>query len=250
MVAAELYFDGANGRLLQAKQYPTQGRSDKINLPIAAGDSFVFNSLHEAIASPTLIINPTGLLFLEEREVENGRYQLGIIAESSAGEMAETFTSVNVHHTPITSTNPTHIDPYHAIAFRYPANWTEPTRNAIVQSGNISNTVAASISFHSPLPNGGNALSLKQDALHRFGDVHLLFEEGIVLDQRRGLRTVYGYKDAASELHTGVLLTAVNNNIGIIIDIDGLQANEAETLATATLIQESWQFLPTQIIGH
>ncbi len=244
-VAAELYFDGVNGRLLQARQFPTTGNRTPTNLPISAGDSFTFNWLHEVANAPTLTINPTGLLFLEEREVENGRYQLGIIAENSAGEMAETFTSINVHHTPISGTAPSHIDPYHAIAFAYPSDWEEPTGGPIVQTGNISQTVTAAISFHNPLPSGGNALSLKQDALQRFGGVHLLFEEGIVLGERRGLRTVYGYEDVAGELHTGVLLTAVNNNIGIIIDIDGLQTDKAETLTAAALLQESWHFLPT-----
>ena len=246
VMMAELYFDGVNGRLLQAKQLPTQGKPAPINLPIAAGDSFTFSWLREGADAPTLTINPTGLLFLEERELENGRYQLGLIAENSAGEMAETFASVNVLHTPISSTAPSHIDPYHAVAFAYPPDWTAPTGGAIIQTGNISHNVTAAINFY-PLAIDGNALSLKQDTLRQFGEVHLLFEEEIVLGERRGLRTVYGYEGADGELHTGVLLTAVNDNIGLIIDIDGLAADEAETITAAAILQESWHFLPTRI---
>lgn len=243
-ITAELYFDGS---LTQATQFPTTGNRTPINLPIAAGDSVTFDWLHEGNA-PTLTINPTGLLYLEERALENGRYQLGLIAENSAGEIADTFSSISLNHIPISSTNPIHIDPYHAIAFDYPPDWTEPTNGEMVQTGNISNTITAIINFADGLPNSSNALSLKQDALLRFGGVHLLFEEEIVLGERRGLRTVYGYEDEDGELHTGVLLTAVNDNNGIIIDIDGLQSDEAETIAAATILQESLQFLPTRIM--
>jgi len=246
-VMAELYFDGENGRLLQATQFPTTGNRAPINQPITAGDSFTFDWLHESGDAPVLTINPTGLLFLEERGLENGRYQLGLIAENDAGKMVETFSSISVHHVPISRTHPTHIDPYHAVAFAYPTDWTVPTSGSLIQTGNISNTVTAAISFHSPLPSGGNALSLKQDALNRFGGVHLLYEQDIVLGERRGLRTVYGYEDGAGVMHTGVLLTAVNDNIGIIIDIDGIAADEAETITAAAILQESWHFLPTRI---
>lgn len=245
-LTAELTFDGENGRLLQASQFPTTGNRTPINLPIAAGDTVTFNWLRE-VDAPILTINPTGLLYLEERMLENGRYQLGLIAENSTGERAETFASISLNYAPVTSTNPIHIDPYHAIAFAYPSDWIEPTNGAIVQTGNISNTITAAINFTAPLPNGSNALSLKQETLLRFGGVHLLFEEEIVLGERRGLRTVYGYEDGAGQLHTGVLLTAVNDNIGIIIDIDGLQSDEAETITAAAILQESLQFLPTRI---
>ncbi len=239
-IEAELYFDGV---LLQARQLPMQGRAAAINLPINAGDSFIF-----AESGLVLTINEAGELYVEEKGVDNGRYTLTITAENSAGETAEASTVFAVKQIPISISDTVYIDPYNAVAFQYPPDWTAPARDGnLIQTHTISESVAVMITIVYPLSTGSNALSLKQSALLHFGGVHRLFEEEIVLGERRGLRTVYGYESEDGERRIGVLLTAVDDQTGVIIDIEGLQLNQDEITEAASILQESWNFLPTRI---
>ena len=55
-----------------------------------------------------------------------------------------------------------------------------------------------------------------------------------------GVRTFYGYFDAATVQRTGALLTFLQEDIGFIVDLDGPAADEAAIIGLADELAGSW----------
>jgi hypothetical protein len=86
-------------------------------------------------------------------------------------------------------------------------------------------------------------VTLQAQTLNLFGPVDLLFAEDTAVAGRQALQTAYGYTDKDGSAHTGVFLAFAHDGMGYVVDVDGLQADEAATLTAVSTIAASWQFV-------
>jgi hypothetical protein len=81
--------------------------------------------------------------------------------------------------------------------------------------------------------------------LNQFGPVDVLFEEDTAVSGQLTLRTAYGYDGNDGTPRTGIFLAFVRNGVGYVVDVDGLQAEEAATITAVDMLVASWQFVDT-----
>jgi hypothetical protein len=89
----------------------------------------------------------------------------------------------------------------------------------------------------------GAPADLKNFALSQFGDVTILFEDQVSIDNIGALWTAYGYEGADGP-HTGILVAFIRDGVGYTVDMDGVQSAEEQTLALMNTFVENWLFRP------
>lgn len=213
-----------------------------------AGDSFqVFDRCllaDDAIQSNLgveLIFQDGGQLDLELRPLTTGNYFLQLVA-SSLTNSATSRTDFAVQNDFLLPDYQVYINTVYGFQFLYPTAWQRPQ----LQDGRLvtgDNATTQTITIH-PDMNGRAPADLKNLALSQFGNVTILFEDQVSIDNNTGaLWTVYGY-NAANGSHTGILLAFIRDGIGYTVDMDSLETAEAQTIALMNTFIDNWLFRP------
>ena len=71
----------------------------------------------------------------------------------------------------------------------------------------------------------------------------ILFADDTAVAGQLALRTAYGYVDENDAARTGVFLTFVRHGVGYVVDVDGLQVDEAATVTAVAALADSWRFV-------
>lgn len=188
-----------------------------------------------------------GKLHYDWRPLPDGDYFIGFQAHNTAGASDTALTNLAIANAELPTGDTAYLDPYVGYQFLYPASWYRPEyRNNALFTTNISGTTTMQISLFPDLVST-SALDLKRQALQTFGGVDLLFEADLVIGNYGGLYTAYGYTDGEGNLHSGILLTFIKGNMGYVVDVDGLTAEEEETIAAVEQLIYSWTFRPTGV---
>lgn len=263
-------------RPLSAASTPLIGHT-VAEIPLAAIDAFqptlFFAQEDGGLATepgPLLPLAPDQPLSRQERPLPPGPYQVALSAVSTSGAIAQSSADLSIAEgANPDGTNPadfstyaTYTDLTGGFLFVYPAAWTEPaTQDDIVTTGNVSDTVTLRVRQFPQWTKDPaaaellDAQALQAEVLQTFGQVSLLLEEDIVLPNAEpaagplpARRVAYGYDHPQLGARTGILITFVHrgtgNGNGYLIDVDGPQTAEAETLVVADLVALSWQFAP------
>ncbi|MEZ4642450.1 MAG: clostripain-related cysteine peptidase [Chloroflexota bacterium] len=194
-------------------------------------------------AGGSLFFDENGRLYFDWRPLSDGSYFLGFAASNSAGDEARTFTDLTIANADAVPGWQAYLDPYLGFQFLYPNEWYTPVYSGtLLYSSNDSGSTHLQITAYPNLNRDVTPQTLKDEALFRFGAVDILFAEEIAVAEMRGLRTAYGYDDANGAPHTGIFFTFVHDKTGFVVDIDGLEADEAETVTAVTNLITSWQF--------
>ena len=260
-IPANLVFDQATGELIAVWATPA-GSTTPFELTPQAGDLFYPDiiyieedgSFSTALGLP-LILNDAGQLSYEWRPLPSGNYFVGIEAENIAGGKSQATTDFTVANLPEaepeTETEETttaslrgYLDPYLGFQFLYPVDWYRPTyQDSALYTSDKSGDTRLQITIYEDIA-GATATTLKQETLALFGAVNLLYEDQIIIDERLGELTAYGYVAGDGNERTGQFITLVRDGVGYVIDIDGPTAVETDTLATITTLLASWQYRP------
>lgn len=249
--AANLVFDHSLGELVRvwggSVNAEAVGTAEIIPQP---GDEFQVNEYY-LDANDTIVSQPGGSLFFDKngrlyfdwRPLPDGSYFLGFAATNSTGAQAQTFTDLTVANANLLPGWRTYLDPYLGFQFQYPDDWYTPAySDTLLYTGSHSGSTNLQITIYPNLSHDVTAQTLKDEALFRFGAVDVLFAEETTIAGIRGLRTAYGYEAADGTLHTGVFVTFVKDKMGFIVDVDGLETEETETVTAVSTLVDSWQF--------
>lgn len=211
------------------------------------------NSIGREPGFPLRFRETAGNLSYSWELLPSGRYFLGFEATNIAGERSATLVDLDVQN-PETAPAVAYLDPYVGYQFLYPADWHQPAYGptSLVTSSPDGATQLQVILY--PNLSNGTADQLRQQTLKQFGAVAVLYQDDVAIERDGspigGLLTAYGYT-AADGPHTGIFVTFVHNNIGYVVDVDGPETTEAETIALMQQIVSSWTFrgvglFPTQ----
>jgi hypothetical protein len=203
-------------------------------------------------SGPLLALAPGQPLTREERPLPDGQYQSGLAVRSSGGAITAAWSPFAIANAGVVPGYTTFFDPAGGFHFLYPAEWKRPIyRESILSTSNLSETLTLQVRQFPQWP--GDAATLQTEVLESFGEVSLLLEEELSVSSDAAIparRVAYGYDHPQLGARTGVLTGFVYNGKGYVFDIDGPQASEAETLAVANLVADSWRFVGTDSIGR
>lgn len=200
-----------------------------------------------------LTFNEAGSIFRSARPLPEGAYAVGISATALGGSPTVDTTALSVMSEQLVDGYRAYVDAPHDVQFLYPVNWPPPdSQENITYAGNTFATVTDQVQMQVRYyPNwSGDLNGLQTEAISTFGDVSILLQEPVLVGGNEGvegLRTAYGYQSAERGDRTGVFLTFIKNGVGYVVDLDGPQAQEADTLTTINTIAANWQFLPAQL---
>jgi hypothetical protein len=196
----------------------------------------------------TLIFDESRRLYVGSQILPDGEYFTGIIAESIPGGTAAQFTPLSVNNASNRPGYGVYFDPAHGFQFLYPHSWRLPAYDqGVLTSANLSGTTQMQVAIFPDLRRGADDNTLAREALGQLGAVDLLFPtESIIIAETRGQRTVYGYEKSGQGPRTGILLAFVKDGVGFVVDIDGPQADESGTLATANDLAANWTSRPAR----
>ena len=261
MIPAYLVFDQTTGSLVAAWATPAESTAP-FELDLQAGDLFHPNIIYIAEdgslsteAGQPLVLDEAGQLRYEWRPLPSGNYFVGIEAENIAGGKRQATTDFTVANQTAEATEDDtndsvplelrgYLDPYLGFQFLYPTDWYRPTyQESALYTSNKSGDTRLQITIYENIA-GATATTLKQETVALFGGVNLLYEDQIVIDERLGELTAYGYVASDGTERTGQFVTLVRDGVGYVIDIDGPTAVENETLATITALLDSWHYRP------
>jgi hypothetical protein len=192
----------------------------------------------------SLFFDEASQLYYEWSPLPDANYFLGFVAENVAGKTAAAFTDLRVQNSTAVPGYRAYLDSYLGFQFLYPADWFTPRyTDTLLYTANFSTTTYLQITLYPNLTREVNAQTLAEQTLAQFGPVDILFEENINVGGANGLRTAYGYSKADGTPHTGIFFTFVQDGTGYVVDVDGLAADEAETVTAVRTMADSWQFL-------
>lgn len=208
-------------------------------------DTFYLDENDAIVHEPGVVLtfDEAGELYFEWRPLPNGRYFIGFEAENVAGGTARTTTDVLVDNEGIIDGYTAYLDPYLGFQFLHPSNWYTPiyTDTLLYTSSRDSDT-NLQVTIYPHLEPDTTPLTLKNQTLNSFGAVDVLYQDEIVTAGVGGQQVAYGYEKAGSGLRTGLFFTFVKDGQGYVVDVDGPQALEAETIAAVQQLQQSWRF--------
>lgn len=249
-VDANLVFDHSTGQLnkVWAVQSNESGAPAEI-LP-QPGDEFQLYDFYETNATfsrepgISLTFDGNRQLYYDWLPLPDGRYSLGMAADNVAGETAVQFLNLTVANREELADYQAYLDPYLGFRFLYPQSWHEPRyQETLLYTASQVMDTQLLITLYPNLAGDATAQTLKQQTLHQFGAVDVLFEESRVVDGRQALSTAYGYTNAEGIAHTGIFLTFIDaNRNGYVVDVDGRSSDEANTLAHMHTIATTWEF--------
>lgn len=244
---ASLLFDHQTGQMARLWSQNASGAAELI--PVPGGEFQLFDyylAPDNAITQQeggSLYFDEAGLLYFDWRPLPDGRYYLGFAAENSAGQRTYALTDLNVQNSGNLPGYAAYLDPYLGFQFLYPADWYTPvyTRGVLYTSDQAAQTFLQ-VKVYPEAGRGATANALQAEALRQFGRVDVLFVDEVRVAGLRGLRTAYGYERADGALRTGLLLTFTQGGVGYVVDVDGAQELEAETITAVSSLITSWQF--------
>lgn len=253
---ARLVFDHRLGQLVRVWGEENGGLSEI--LP-QAGDTFQLDTLFlledgsiGREPSEVLTFSAERKLYYDWRPLPDGAYTLGFRAENAIGQTDTTFIDLIVQNeTPLVGYR-AYLDPYLGFEFLYPDDWFSPIyTDTLLYAPSQTDVTQMQLKLYPDLEQGIGAVELKEQTLAIFGEVDILNESHIVIANRRGLQTAYGYTrllpDGTEEPHTGIFFTFVYAGVGFVVDVDGRQVDEPATLQAVQMMVESWQF---QEVGY
>lgn len=214
------------------------------------GDSFQVDTLYldenEALIrepGPLLTFDAAGKLYFEWRPLPDGAYFIGFAAENVAGDTARAVTDVSVNNEGVIEGYTAYLDPYLGFQFLHPSDWYTPVyTDTLLYTSSRDGDTHLQVTIYPHLESGVNPLTLKNQTLAGFGPVDVLYQDEIVTAGVGGQQVAYGYEKAGSGPRTGLFFTFVKEGRGYVVDVDGSQEREAETIAAVRQLQQSWQF--------
>ena len=250
---ATLVFDQRSGQLFRV--WSNQEGAAAAEILPQVGDAFqvydYFLDANDDIVRElggSLFFDEAGQLYFDWRPLPNGNYFLGFRAENVAGQSAVALTDVAVDNASNLPNQRAYLDPYLGFEFRYPADWYAPRYDGeLLYTANLSATTSMQVIIYPELAPTDDATLLKEQTLAQFGAVELLYGDNVDVNGRLGERTAYGYTDADGQLRTGVMVTFVRDGVGFVLDVDGPEENEGETLTAVSDIITSWDNTPVGI---
>lgn len=256
LAAADLIVDNS-GTSLHVQERAADGSAGTATIEPQPGDVFQPDILYldnrsnvVPVPGPALTFGDAGQLTLTQRALPNGRYFFGISAEAAGNRQAEDFVELTVNNDAVgagavSGTN-TYLDPELGFQFRYPDDWQPPAySNSLLVSTARTTPTQMQITLHPNLDGSVDAAALKAAAMQQFGPVTVLFADQVLVAGQPGLRTAYGYTGTDGAPRTGLLFAFVRSGTGFVVDVEGLQADEAATITAVDTIINSWQFRPT-----
>lgn len=256
LIAANLVFDHKTQSLAHVWLLPEGTANAPTEITPQADDEFTpavyylndKDEIETEAGDLTLVFDETAVLTYRWLPLPDGRYFLGFEAQNNANANDTAFTDLTVQNGDAVAGVTAYLDPYLGFQFLYPETWYPPIyKDALLYTTNPSGTTQLQITLY---PNAGfntNETTLQKQTLAIFGAVDVVFEDWVKLGSIRALRTAYGYEDPTSGPHTGVFLTFLDKGTGYVVDIDGRQADEEETVTAVATLLQSWQFLNTGI---
>ncbi len=181
-------------------------------------------------------------VYYDWRPLASGNYFLGFSAETIAGEVAEATQNFTVNNDNLLPGHLAYLDPYNGFQFLYPDNWYTPSYgDGRLFTYDIANgTTVLNMTYFVGADSAG---ALKQDALALFGNPEVVFEAETVVADEPATATVYTY-EADNGTHRGMLLTFVHQDVGYVVDVDGLAADQDFNVQAVTDMVNSWVFQP------
>lgn len=240
-VDANLLVDPAANRLLSLQT--TAGQP----LTPAPGDGFQL--FDRCLAADDSIQSEPGveLIYLageqfhfDQRPLTTGDYFLHLAARNDENG-ATSRADFQVDNDFLLPDYQVYLNPEYGFQFLYPDDWQTPQ----LQNGRLvtgDDTTTQTVTIH-PDRSGSAPADLKNLALSQFGNVTVLFEDQISIDNIGALWTAYGYGGADGQ-HTGILLTFIRDGVGFTVDMDGLQTAEEQTISLMNTFVENWLFRP------
>ncbi|PIE80954.1 MAG: hypothetical protein CSA11_05710 [Chloroflexi bacterium] len=208
-------------------------------------DTWYFDENDELYAEQGVILtfDETGSLYFDWRPLPNGRYFIGFEAENVAGGSARVATDAVVNNEEVLDGYTAYLDPYLGFQFMHPSNWYTPVyTDALLYTSSRDTDTHLQVIIYPHLEPDTNPLALKNQTLHNFGAVDLLYQDEIAVAGVGGQQVAYGYDKAGVGPRTGLFFTFVKEGKGYVVDVDGPQELEAETIAAVQQMQRSWQF--------
>ncbi len=251
-VAANLAFDHRDGRLAGVWGWQSDESAAPAQILPQPGDLFTpFRIYREADGrlsrepGPELRFDASGQLAFAWRPVPDGEYLFGFTVENAAGGLTETFTTLTVTNSAAVPAEKAYFDPYLGFQFNYPADWYAPVyAGALLYTANLSNTTQLQITLYPDVNTAVTADTLTRQTIDQFGAVDVLYADDAAIAGQHGRRTAYGYTAADGEPRTGIFLAFVQGRTGFVLDVDGRQADEADTITAVNRIIASWQTAP------
>jgi hypothetical protein len=252
-VDANLVFDHVRRQLVRVWAAQSDASAAPAEITPQPGDSFTIidfylDATNEISREPgiSLTFDEGGQLYFDWRPLPNGDYFLGLSAANVAGASETAFIDLAVDNQDYLVEFNTYLDPYLGFQFLYPAVWYTPIyTGTLLYTSDRAAATNVQVTLYPHLAPGTNAAALKTQTLNQFGPVDLLFEADTAVAGQLALRTAYGYDDADGTSHTGIFLTFVRNRVGYVVDVDGLQTEEAATITAVDILASSWQFVDT-----
>lgn len=250
-VAASLAFDHVSGQLERAWAVQSDANAAPAEIMPQPGDvftliDFYLDESNQIIREPgvSLTFDEAGQLYFDWQPLPNGDYFLGLSAANVAGDTAITFVDLAVDNQGYVAGYNSYLDPYLGFQFLYPAAWYTPIyTGTLLYTSDRAAATHVQVTLYPHLPPRTDAAALKAQTLSQFGPVDVLFEEDTAVSGQLALRTAYGYYDSNDTPHTGIFLAFVRNGVGYVVDVDGLQAEEAATITAVDILASSWRFV-------
>ena len=173
----------------------------------------------------------------------NGRYFIGFEAENVAGDTARTTTDVVVNNERAVEGYSAYLDPYLGFQFLLPDNWYTPVyTDTLLYTSSRDSDTHLQVTIYPHLEADTNPLTLKNQTLASFGPVDVLYQDEIVTGGVGGQQVAYGYEKADGQARTGLFFTFVRDGQGYVVDVDGPQELEGQTIEVVQQMQRSWHF--------
>lgn len=250
-VTANLIFNHDSGQLERIWAVQSDANAAPAEITPRPGDIFTLYDFYldasaQIVRQPgtSLIFDENGQLYYDWRPLPSGDYFLGLSAANVAGTVVTAFIDLAVDNQDYLAGYNTYLDPYLGFQFLYPADWYTPiyTNTLLYTSSRITDT-HVQVTIYPQLAPRTDVAALKTQTLNHFGPVDVLFEDEAAVDGQLALRTAYGYADGSDSARTGVFLTFVRDGVGFVVDVDGLQTDEAATITAVATLASSWRFV-------
>ncbi len=254
-VDANLVFDNRTGELTRIWSYQSDSRDGVAEILPQSGDLFQLYTLYleedQTISrepGPELFFDAANALYFDRRPLPDGGYSFGFSVQNVGGETAVSFIDLNIDNSDLLDGYTAYLDPYLGFQFLYPNDWYTPVyTGTLLHTSQRDGNSELQITIYPNLDESVDATTLKAQTLAQFGAVDLLFEDELLVAGISGARTAYGYADEKGP-HTGSFFTFIHeageNRTGFVVDLDGLEADEAATVTAIAQISDSWQFAP------
>ncbi|MBK8985832.1 MAG: hypothetical protein IPM39_07075 [Chloroflexi bacterium] len=192
---------------------------------------------------PILAFDDAGLLAVEWRTLPDGPYFLGIRAENAIGTITRAVEDLTITNSQLLSGVAVYLNPRLGLQFLHPDDWHTPSDDdTLLRASDLNNQTQMQITLYPELERGMNSAALRNQTLGQFGPVDVLFSDGLTIAGVGGSRVAYGYTRPDGQERVGLFFAFVKDGRGYVVDVDGPQTAETQTITAAQTIGESWRF--------